>query len=40
VVCTPGVGFGTFGEGFIRMSLTIDKEKLQEAVERIGKAIG
>ena len=40
VVCTPGPGFGAFGEGFIRMSLTIGKEKLQEAVERIGKAIG
>jgi LL-diaminopimelate aminotransferase len=35
VVTTPGVGFGENGEGFIRMSLTIDKGKLEEAAERI-----
>ncbi len=35
VATTPGVGFGENGDGFIRMSLTIDKKKLEEAVERI-----
>ena len=40
VVITPGVGFGEYGEGFVRMSLTIDKERLKEAVKRIGKVIG
>ena len=35
VVTTPGTGFGENGEGFIRMSLTLNKEKLEEAVERI-----
>ncbi len=35
VVTTPGVGFGENGEGFIRMSLTINKKRLEEAVERI-----
>lgn len=35
VVVTPGVGFGQYGEGYIRMALTVDKERLEEAVERI-----
>ncbi|MBU1262067.1 LL-diaminopimelate aminotransferase [bacterium] len=35
VVVTPGVGFGEHGEGFIRFALTVDEERLKEAVERI-----
>lgn len=35
IVVTPGVGFGKFGEGYIRVSITIAKEKLIEAVERL-----
>ncbi|MDI6752452.1 MAG: LL-diaminopimelate aminotransferase [bacterium] len=37
VVVTPGIGFGEQGEGFIRFALTVDEEKLKEAVERISK---
>ena len=40
VLVIPGVGYGEYGEGFVRMSLTVmgDKngERLAEAVERIG----
>ncbi len=39
IVCTPGVGFGKFGEGYIRFALTVSKERLQEAVERIKRVI-
>jgi LL-diaminopimelate aminotransferase len=35
IVTTPGIGFGKSGEGFIRMTLTVGKERLAEAVERI-----
>jgi LL-diaminopimelate aminotransferase len=35
VVVTPGSGFGKGGEGFVRFSLTVANERLQEAVERI-----
>ncbi len=35
VVVTPGNGFGGPGEGYFRIALTQDKERLQEAVERI-----
>jgi LL-diaminopimelate aminotransferase len=37
IVTTPGNGFGTSGEGFIRMALTVNKERSAEAVERIKK---
>lgn len=39
VVVTPGVGFGPSGEGYIRMALTVSKERLQEAVVRIKRVI-
>jgi LL-diaminopimelate aminotransferase len=35
VVATPGNGFGTNGEGFFRIALTVGKKRLAEAVERI-----
>ena len=35
VVVTPGVGFGEYGQGYIRMALTVSKERIQEAVERL-----
>ena len=35
IVCTPGNGFGTPGEGYVRMALTVPKERLEEAIERL-----
>jgi len=35
VVVTPGNGFGEPGEGYFRIALTQDKERLSEALERI-----
>lgn len=35
LVVTPGVGFGKYGEGYIRVSITIGKERLIEAIERL-----
>ena len=35
IVSTPGVGFGRFGEGYLRFALTVTKERLQEAVDRL-----
>jgi len=40
VVVTPGNGFGEAGEGYFRISLTVPEARLQEAGERIIKAIG
>ncbi len=40
VVCTPGAGFGTCGEGFIRISAFNSYENVQKAMARIKAAIG
>lgn len=37
VVLTPGQGFGTPGEGYFRISLTVNNDRLEEAVSRISK---
>jgi LL-diaminopimelate aminotransferase len=37
IVTTPGNGFGTAGEGYIRMALTVDREQIREAVERMSR---
>jgi LL-diaminopimelate aminotransferase len=37
IVTVPGVGFGEPGEGFVRLALTVPKERLEEAVSRIAK---
>jgi LL-diaminopimelate aminotransferase len=39
IVITPGVGFGENGEGYIRMALTVSKERIQEAVARLKKIL-
>ena len=35
VVCTPGAGFGTCGEGYIRISAFNSLANVQEAMERL-----
>lgn len=35
IVVTPGSAYGEAGEGYIRMALVVDKERLKEAVDRI-----
>jgi LL-diaminopimelate aminotransferase len=39
VVVTPGVGYGTQGDGYVRMSLTMRDERLLEAMQRL-RALG
>lgn len=39
IVATPGVGFGPAGEGYIRMALTVHKDRITEAVQRLGKVL-
>ena len=36
VVCTPGVGFGPAGEGYIRLTAFGEREDCKEAMRRIG----
>lgn len=37
IVCTPGVGLGKYGEGYVRFSLTRPVGRIAEAVERMRK---
>ncbi len=37
VVAIPGVGFGKPGEGYLRAGLTLDTERIKEAVDRISR---
>jgi LL-diaminopimelate aminotransferase len=37
IVATPGVGFGEYGEGYIRFALTQSVDRINEAVERMRK---
>ena len=39
VVCTPGVGFGSCGQGYIRLSAFNSRENVQKAVDRIQAAL-
>ena len=37
VVVTPGRGFGEHGEGYVRLSLTVDETQLREAAHRLAR---
>ncbi|HTY44969.1 MAG TPA: LL-diaminopimelate aminotransferase [Patescibacteria group bacterium] len=39
IVVTPGVGFGAYGKNYIRMALTVSKERIKEATERLRKIL-
>lgn len=37
IVTTPGNGFGAPGEGYVRLALTVGKERLEEALARLAR---
>jgi len=37
ILVVPGSGYGKYGEGYFRASITIDKEKIKEAISRMSK---
>lgn len=39
IIVTPGVGFGKYGEGYIRMALTVPKDRIKVAIQRIKKVL-
>ena len=39
IVVTPGIGFGPSGEGFVRAALTVDEERIKEALARLPGAV-
>jgi len=40
VVASPGAGFGPAGEGYLRMALVENENRLRQAVRQIGKCLG
>jgi LL-diaminopimelate aminotransferase len=38
VVVTPGNGYGEHGEGYVRFSLTLADDRIDEGLERVRKA--
>ncbi len=40
VIITPGIGYGENGEGYFRIALTVEKERIEEALKRMQDAIG
>lgn len=40
VACSPGVGFGDHGEGFVRFALVENEQRIAQAVRGIRKALG
>jgi len=35
ILVVPGSGYGKFGEGYIRMAITLPKERIKEAIKRL-----
>lgn len=35
IIVTPGIGYGEYGEGFVRIALTVEEKRLEEAIERL-----
>lgn len=40
VIITPGNGYGEYGEGYFRIALTVSKERMQEAFDRMYNTLG
>jgi len=38
IIVVPGIGYGEYGEGYIRIALTVEEERLEEAIERLKQA--
>ncbi|HCL90683.1 MAG TPA: LL-diaminopimelate aminotransferase [Candidatus Atribacteria bacterium] len=38
IIVTPGIGYGEYGEGYVRIALTVDEKRLEEVIERMEKA--
>jgi LL-diaminopimelate aminotransferase len=37
IIVTPGIGFGKYGEGYIRFALTVNEDRIKEALDRLKK---
>ena len=35
IIVTPRIGYGEYGEDYVRIALTVDEKRLEEAMERL-----
>jgi len=35
IIVTPGIGYGEYGEGYVRIALTVEEKRLEEAMGRL-----
>ncbi|GAB4116626.1 MAG: LL-diaminopimelate aminotransferase [Candidatus Caldatribacteriota bacterium] len=35
IIVTPGIGYGEYGEGYVRIALTVEEKRIAEAIERL-----
>ena len=35
IIVTPGISYGEYGEGYVRIALTVEEKRLEEAMERL-----
>jgi len=35
IIVTPGIGYGEYGEGYVRIALTVEEKRLEETIERL-----
>ncbi len=40
VIITPGNGYGQYGEGYFRLSITIPEERIMEGLRRLEENLG
>src|SRR4030066_532865 len=38
IIVTPGIDYGEYGEGYVRIALTVEEKRLEEAIGRMEKA--
>ena len=35
IIVTPGIGYGDYGERYVRIALTVEEKRLEEAMGRL-----
>jgi len=38
IIVAPGVGYGTYGEGYFRIALTVEDHRIEQAIQRMADA--
>jgi len=39
VAVSPGIGFGEYGEGFVRIALVENEQRIRQALKQLGRVL-